>query len=112
MPMNCCNAAKNSAGALAPPAIDGKCKTVMVSSYLKRSLRTLEQAIEDRASRRAPAPAARHANSHVSGPGSIELLVRLLTENTNQDGAIEAPAPALAPVAAGPRSPLDRDRAA
>ncbi len=84
----------------------------MVSSYLQRSLRTLEKAIEDRASRRAPAPAARYANSHESGPDSIELLVLLLTETTQQDGALEAPAPALAPAAAGPRSPLDRDRAA
>ena len=84
----------------------------MVSCYLERSLRTLEQALDDRASRRAPAPAARYANSHESGPDSIELLVRLSTETTKQDGAIEAPAPALAPAAAGPRSPLDRDRAA
>ena len=84
----------------------------MVSFYLERSLRTLEQAIEDRASRRAPAPADRHANSHEGGPDSIELSVRLLSENTNQDGAIEAPAPTLAPAAAGQRTPLDRDRAA
>ena len=88
----------------------------MGSAYLERSLRTLETAIEDRASRRAPAPAARYAKSHESGPDSIELLVRSLTETTNRDGAIEAPAPALAPAptpgAAGPRSPLDRNRAA
>jgi hypothetical protein len=84
----------------------------MVSSYLERSLRTLEKALDDRALPRAPAPAARHANFHASGPGSIELLVRLLSENTNQDGAIEAPPPALAPAAAGQRTPLDRIRAA
>ncbi len=88
----------------------------MVSAYLKRSLRTLAKAIDDRASRRAPAPAAQYDNSHESGPDSIELLVRLLTETINRDGAIEAPASALAlapaPGAAGPRSPLDRNRAA
>ncbi len=107
---------KKRPGALAPLAIDGKCTAVMVSSYLERSLRTLEQALDERASRRAPAPAARYAKSHESGPDSIELLVRLLTETTNRDGAIEAPAPALAhaptPGAADPRSPLDRNRAA
>ncbi len=107
---------KRRPGALAPPGMNEKCTVVMASAYLERSLRTLETAIEDRASRRAPAPAARYANSHESGPDSIELLVRLLTETTNRDGAIEAPAPALAPApapgAAGPRSPLDRNRAA
>ncbi len=95
---------------MAPPAMNGKCTTVMVSSYLERSLRTLEQALDDRASRRAPAPAAQAAHAQVSRPGSIELLVRLLTENTDQDGAIAAPAPT--PAAAGQRSPLDRHRAA
>ena len=82
----------------------------MASSYLDRPLRTLEQALDDRASRRAPAPAAQDADAQFSAPGSIELLVRLLTENTGRDGAIEAPA--LAPAAAGPRSPLHRRRAA
>ena len=96
-------------GAAAPPAINGKCKVVMVSSYLDRPLRTLEQAVDDRASRRAPTPAARYADSHVSGPDSVELLVRLLTENTDPDGALETPTPAPA---AGQRSPLDRYRAA
>ncbi len=91
----------------------------MVSYYLERSLRTLEKAIEDR----AQAPGARSARSadpavgapvgpNVTGLGSVELLVRVLTENTNQDGAIEAPAPTLARAAAGQRSPLDRNRAA
>ena len=71
----------------------------MISSYLDRPLRTLEQALDDRASRRAPAPAARYADSDVTGPGSIEPLVRSLPENTDQDGT-------------GQRSPLDRRRAA
>jgi len=69
-------------------------------------MRSLEQALDDRASRRAPAPAARYADSHVSGPDSVELSAQLSTENASQNGAIEAPA------AAGQRSPLDRRRAA
>ncbi len=80
--------------------MNGKYKAVMVSSYLDRPLRTLTQALDDRASRRAPAPAARYANSHASGPDSIELLVRLSTENTDQDGALDQ------------RPPLNRRRAA
>ncbi len=67
----------------------------MVSSYLERPLRTMAQVLEARA---RPAGA--------SGPDSVELLVRLLTENTNQDGAPEAPAPASR------QSSLDRRRAA
>ncbi len=80
----------------------------MASSYLERPLRTLEQVLDERASRRAPAPAARYADPHVNGPDSIELLARALTEDANRDGAIEAPAPA----AAGQRSPLRRRHAA
>ena len=90
--------------------MNGKYSTAMVSSYLERSLRTLEQAIEDR----AQAPGARAARlpdppavPDVTGLGPVELLVRLLTENTSQDGAIEAPASA-----ARQRSPLGGHRAA
>ncbi len=75
----------------------------MVSSYLTRPLRTLEQAVDDR---------ARPAGPQVTGLGPVELSVRLLTDPTNQDGATEASAPALAPAAAGQRSPMDRYRAA
>ncbi len=75
----------------------------MISSYLERPLRTLEQALEDRVR-----PAGPPAGPDLTGLGPVELLVRLLTENTIQDGAIEAPASA----AAGQRSPLDRNRAA
>jgi hypothetical protein len=79
----------------------------MISSYLERPLRTLEQALADRA--RAPGSrSAQPAGPDLTGPGSVELLVRLLTENTDKDGALEAPAFA----AAGQRSPLDRRRAA
>ncbi len=89
----------------------------MVSSYLERSLRTLEQAVEDRAlapgagsarpgDRPGNPPGGAPAGPDVTGLGPVELLVRSLTENTNQDGAIEAPA------AARQRSPLDRYRAA
>ncbi len=67
----------------------------MVSSYLERPLRTLEQALEDRAR-----PAGPPAGPDLTGPGSVELLVRLLTENTDQDSAIDQ------------QPPLDRRRAA
>lgn len=89
----------------------------MISSYLERPLRTLEQALEDR----AQAPGARSAQRavpptgpHLAGPDSVELLVRLLTENIDQYSAFETPTPgpALAPAAARQRSPLDRRRAA
>ena len=83
----------------ATPATNGKCKVVMASSYLERPLRTLEQVLDERASRRAPTPAARYADPHISGPDSIELLARALTEDANQDGA-------------GQRSSLRRRRAA
>ncbi len=53
----------------------------MVSSYLELPLRTLEQALADRA--RAP------GGSDITGPGSVELLVRLLSENASQDGALD-----------------------
>ena len=89
--------------------MNGKYKAVMVSSYLERPLRSMGQALDDRASRRAPTPAAGYADSHVTGSDSVELLVRLLTENTDQDGALEAPASSSA---ARRRSPLDRYRAA
>ncbi len=59
---------------------------VMISSYLTRPLRTLEQALEDR---------ARPGDPDFDEPGSVELLVRLLAESTDQQ-----------------RSPLDRSRAA
>ena len=83
----------------------------MISSYLERSLRTLEKAIEDRA--QAPGalsarPVDAPAEPDVTGPGSIDLLVRLLTEDTDQDGALEAPSPA----SARKQSPLNRFRAA
>ncbi len=55
----------------------------MVSSYLELPLRTLEQALADRAR-----PAAPPAGPDLTEPGSVELLVRLLTENTDRDGAI------------------------
>ncbi len=72
----------------------------MISSYLEQPLRTLEQALEDRTRRRAPGAATvRSADSDITGAGSIELLVRLLTEDTDQDGARR-------------RSPLHRRRAA
>jgi hypothetical protein len=58
----------------------------MISSYLTRPLRTLEQALEDR---------ARPVDPDFDEPGSVELLVRLLAESTDQQ-----------------RSPLDRSRAA
>ena len=70
----------------------------MISSYLKRPLRTLEQALEGRAQPRAPGtvtaqpadpPTDPPANPDVTGPGSIELLVRLLTENTDHQGALD-----------------------
>ncbi len=85
----------------------------MVSSYLKRPLRTLEQALDDRARPAEPPagpPVGPPIGPDVTGHGPVELLVRLLTEPTNQDGAIEASA--QAPAAAGQRSPLDRYRAA
>ncbi len=91
--------------------MNGKCTAVMVSSYLERSLRTLEKAIEDRTQApgaRSAWPADPPAVPDATGLGPVELLVRSLTENTYQDGAIEAPAPA----AARQRSPLDRTRAA
>ncbi len=81
----------------------------MVSSYLERPLRTLEQALDDRARYPGP-PAGSPAGLDVTGLDPVEVLVRLLTENTNQGGAIEAPA--LVPAAAGQRSPLDRYHAA
>ncbi len=91
----------------------------MVSSYLTGPLRTLEQALDDRARPAGPSaglPAGPPAGPQVTGLGPVELLVRLLTDPTNQDGATEASAPALAPAlapaAAGQRSPLDRYRAA
>jgi len=80
----------------------------MASSYLERPLRTLEQVLDERASRRSPTPAARYADPHVSGPDSIELLARALAEDASQDGA--NPAQALA--AAGQRSSLRSRRAA
>ncbi len=87
----------------------------MVSSYLTQPLRTLEQALDDRARPAGPA-AGPPAGPQVTGLDPVELLVRLLTDPTNQDGATEASAPALAPAlapaAAGQRSPLDRYRAA
>jgi len=58
----------------------------MISSYLTRPLRTLEQALEDR---------TRPVDPDFDEPGSVELLVRLLAESTDQQ-----------------RSPLDRSRAA
>ncbi len=62
----------------------------MVSSYLKLPLRTLEQALEDR----AQAPSAGSGQPvDLAGSGSVELLLRLLTENTGQDGAIDSQPP-------------------
>ncbi len=75
----------------------------MVSSYLEQPLRSLAQALDDRA-------AARDGDYHVSEQGSIELLVSLSTENTNHDGAAEASA--IDSGAARRRSPLGRYRAA
>ncbi len=81
----------------------------MISSYLERPLRTLEQALDDRAQR-----AVLRTGSDLTGPGSVELLVRVLTEKTNHYGALEVPTPTLAPAytTARQRSPLDRRRAA
>ncbi len=83
----------------------------MVSSYLERSPRTLEKAIEDRA--QAPGalsarPVDAPAEPDVTGLGPVELMVSSLTENTDQDGALEAPSPA----SARKQSPLNRFRAA
>lgn len=97
----------------------------MVSSYLERPLRTVKQAIEDRA--RAPVarstqpagPSAAAAGAppggpDLTGPGSVDLLVRLLSENVDQYSAVETPTPgpALTHAAARQRSPADRRRAA
>ena len=79
----------------------------MVSSYLERPLRSLEQAIEDRLRRPA---AARIVDPNITGSGAVELFVRLLTENADQVGAVEGPAPTSAETRQ--RSPLDRRRAA
>jgi hypothetical protein len=81
----------------------------MISSYLERPLRTLEQALEDRAQCAVPP-----TGPNLTGLGPVELLVRLLTENIDQYSAFESPTPgpALAPAAARQRSPLDRRRAA
>jgi len=61
----------------------------------------MEQALEAR---------ARTAGPDATGSNSVESLVRLLTDNVDQDVALEAPAPA--PGAADQRSSLDRRRAA
>jgi hypothetical protein len=76
----------------APPVKNGKYAVVMVSSYLDRPLRTLEQVLDDRASRRTPTQADRYADSHASGPDSVELPARSPAENIDQDGAPEATA--------------------
>ncbi len=85
--------------------MNGKCKAVMVSSYLKRPLRSLKQALGDRAR-----PAGPRAGFDVTGLDPVKLLVSLSTENTNHDGAAEASA--IDSGAARRRSPLDRYRAA
>ena len=72
----------------------------MVSSYLERPLRSLEQALDDRARRAPGAALARPAGSDSNGSASVELLVRLLSTNTDQSGVVEGP------------PPLDRRRAA
>jgi len=72
----------------------------MISSYLNRPLRTLAQALEDR---------AQPADPNFDEPGSVELLVRLLAESTDQNSDIETPASGSA---ARQRSPLGRNRAA
>ena len=52
----------------------------MASPYLKQPLRTLEQALEDRAQAQAPsAVSAQGADPLGSGSGPVELLVRLLS---------------------------------
>jgi hypothetical protein len=56
----------------------------MVSSYLKQPLRTLEQALDDRTRRPAR---ARPTNPDITDPDSVALLVRLLSENPDQDSA-------------------------
>ncbi len=88
----------------APPVMNGKYAGVMVSSYLDRPLRTLEQVLDDRASRRTPTQADRYADSHASGPDSVELPARSPAENIDPDGALEA--------AAGQRPRRRRARAA
>ena len=72
----------------------------MISSYLNRPLRTLKQALEDQ---------AQPADPNSDEPGSVELLVRLLAESTDQNSGTEAPASGSADRR---RSPLDRNRAA
>ena len=74
----------------------------MVSSYLNRPLRTLEQAIDERASRRSPAAAARYADSQECGSDSAESSAVLPTKNTSENGAVEASTAA----STGQQSPL------
>lgn len=60
----------------------------MVSSYLERPLRTLEQALEDRARARTSSGArsAPAADPRASGSGSVELLVYLLSDGARPAG--------------------------
>ena len=89
----------------------------MISSYLERPLRTLEQALVDRAQARvarSAQPASAPAGPDLTGLGPVELVVRLLSENIDQYSAFETPTPgpALAPATIRQQSPLDRRRAA
>jgi hypothetical protein len=68
----------------------------MVSSYLEQPLRTLEQALDDRARRPAR---VRPVHPDITDPDSVALLVRSLRENPDRDGARQ-------------QSPLDRRDAA
>ena len=50
----------------------------MASSYLKQPLRTLEQALEDRAQIQTPSAVPAHAADPVAS-GPVELLIKLLS---------------------------------
>jgi hypothetical protein len=56
----------------------------MVSSYLEQPLRTLEQALDDRARRPTR---VRPTHPDITDPASVALLVRSLSENADRDGA-------------------------
>ena len=77
----------------------------MVSSYLKRPLRALEQALEDRTRVRPPAAlSARAADPVASEPGPVDLLAQLLSDG--------APGGAHGDTAAPDRPPVGRRHAA
>ncbi len=57
----------------------------MVSSYLERPLRSMNQVLDEQASRRAPTPGAGYADSHESGPDSAGLSTGSQVENSGQN---------------------------